>query len=151
MGHFLPSWIRILYTDPDLDTLTWLNPDPIRIRIRNIGTNSELVIFHHRTKQNLHGIIFTSLPYIIKAFCTFPKRNWRFCVKKLEIFLRLGIKYRTVPKVRFRIAWNIADPTHYLIYLLTVLTVLTCLLVKSSPGRASQGTRIWLIQARFSL
>ncbi len=32
-GTFLPSWIRILNTDPD--PLTWLNSDPIRIRIRN--------------------------------------------------------------------------------------------------------------------
>ncbi len=32
-GSFLPSWIRILIPDPD--PLTRLNPDPIRIRIRN--------------------------------------------------------------------------------------------------------------------
>ncbi len=30
MGHFA-------FLDPDLDPLTWLNPDPIRIRIRNTG------------------------------------------------------------------------------------------------------------------
>ncbi len=34
-GSFFPSWIRIPNTDPD--PLTWLNPDPIGIRIRKYG------------------------------------------------------------------------------------------------------------------
>ncbi len=32
VGHF-----ALLDPDPDTDPLTWLNPDPIRIRIRNTG------------------------------------------------------------------------------------------------------------------
>jgi hypothetical protein len=35
-GSFLPSWIRI----PDPDPQTRLNPDPIRIRIRNLPFSS---------------------------------------------------------------------------------------------------------------
>ncbi len=31
-GSFLPSWVRIRFTNPDTDPLTWLNQDPIRIR-----------------------------------------------------------------------------------------------------------------------
>ncbi len=34
-GPFLPSWTRI--PNPDTDQRTWLNPDPIRMRIRNTG------------------------------------------------------------------------------------------------------------------
>ncbi len=34
-ASFLPSWIRIPNTDPDLDPQTQLNTDPIRIRIHN--------------------------------------------------------------------------------------------------------------------
>ncbi len=34
-GSFLPSWIRIRIRIPGTDPLTWLNPDPIRIRVRN--------------------------------------------------------------------------------------------------------------------
>jgi hypothetical protein len=36
-GSFLPSWIRIRITNPEL--LTWLNPDPIRIHIRIRNTD----------------------------------------------------------------------------------------------------------------
>ncbi len=39
-GLFLPSWIQIWIPNPD--PLTWLNPDPIRIRIQNTG-------YRHRT------------------------------------------------------------------------------------------------------
>ncbi len=41
-ASFLPSWIR--FPNPETDLLTWLNPDPIRIRIRNTdatGTGTE--------------------------------------------------------------------------------------------------------------
>jgi hypothetical protein len=36
-------WIRnhIPYPDPDTDPLTWLNPDPIWIRIRNTSHQSK--------------------------------------------------------------------------------------------------------------
>ncbi len=34
-GSFLPSWIRIRIPNTDPDSLTWLNPGPIRIWIRN--------------------------------------------------------------------------------------------------------------------
>jgi hypothetical protein len=34
-GSFFPSWIRIPNTNPD--PLTWLNPDPIRVRIQNLA------------------------------------------------------------------------------------------------------------------
>ncbi len=36
-GSFLSSWIRIRIPNPDTDPLSWLNPDPIQIRIRNTG------------------------------------------------------------------------------------------------------------------
>ncbi len=35
----MPSSIRILNPDSDTDPLTWLNPDPIRIRIPNTDSN----------------------------------------------------------------------------------------------------------------
>jgi hypothetical protein len=37
-GSFLLSWIRIRIPNPDQDPLNRLNPDPIRIRIRNSAT-----------------------------------------------------------------------------------------------------------------
>ncbi len=36
-GSLLPSCIRFRIPTTDPDSLTWLNPDPIWIRIRNIG------------------------------------------------------------------------------------------------------------------
>ncbi len=36
----MPSWIRIRILNTDPDPLTYLNPDPIRIRIRNPVTFS---------------------------------------------------------------------------------------------------------------
>ncbi len=43
MGSFLPSWIRIRIPNTDHpDPLTWLNPDPIRIRLRNPDSDTHL-------------------------------------------------------------------------------------------------------------
>ncbi len=42
-GSFFPSWIRIGIPNTDPDPLTWLNPDPIRIRIRNPTYNPSII------------------------------------------------------------------------------------------------------------
>ncbi len=42
-GSFLLSWIRIRIPNPDPDPLTWLNPDPVRIRIRNTDGTYDII------------------------------------------------------------------------------------------------------------
>ncbi len=54
-GSFLPSWIQIRIPNlyPDTDPLTWMNPDPIRIRTREgkYACNSQILFSQkYRTK-----------------------------------------------------------------------------------------------------
>jgi hypothetical protein len=51
VGHFA-------LLDPDTDPLTRLNPDPIRIRIRNTARNpDEIILYRIHNKGNLFMII----------------------------------------------------------------------------------------------
>jgi hypothetical protein len=60
-GSFLPSWIRNRIPNTDPDPLTWLNPDPIRIRIRNPACPCRVVPVSHATFW-LEGVEVELLP-----------------------------------------------------------------------------------------
>jgi hypothetical protein len=53
-GSFLPSWIRIWIPNTDPDPLTQLDPDPIRIRIRNPAANTVKLEQNEKLRQNTY-------------------------------------------------------------------------------------------------